>query len=56
MVAKVFSQQLEQAEKALSLQLAGELEERGFTVFLPPRVGADSSNPPYNEMTNDERS
>jgi nucleoside 2-deoxyribosyltransferase len=43
-----------QAEKAFNLQLTGKLEERGFTVFLPQRDGVDSSNPPYNEMTNDE--
>jgi nucleoside 2-deoxyribosyltransferase len=43
-----------QAEKAFNLRLTGELEERGFTVFLPQRDGVDSNNPPYNEMTNDE--
>jgi len=44
-----------QAEKAFNSQLAGKLEERGFTVFLPQRDGVESSKPPYNEMTTDER-
>ena len=44
-----------QAEKAFNLQLTGKLEERGFAVFLPQRDGIESSKPPYNEMTNDER-
>jgi hypothetical protein len=38
------------------VQLTGKLEERGFSVFLPQRDGVDSSNPPYDEMTNDELS
>ncbi len=44
-----------EAEKAFNLRLTEELENRGFTVFLPQRDGVESSKPPYDEMTNDER-
>jgi len=44
-----------QAEKVFNLQLTDKLEEHGFVVFLPQRDGVESSEPPYNEMTNDER-
>ena len=43
-----------QAEKAFNLQLTQELEERGFTVFLPQRDGVEPFEPPYNEMISDE--
>ena len=43
------------AEKEFNLRLTDKLEERGFVVFLPQRDGVESSEPPYNEMTNDER-
>jgi nucleoside 2-deoxyribosyltransferase len=43
-----------QAEKAFNLQLTQELEERGFTVFLPQRDGVDPFKPAYNEMTGGE--
>ena len=43
-----------QAEKAFNLQLTQELEERGFTVFLPQRDGVEISKSPYNEMASDE--
>jgi nucleoside 2-deoxyribosyltransferase len=43
-----------QAERAFNLQLTQELEERGFTVFLPQRDGVEISKPPYNEMAGDE--
>lgn len=43
------------AEKEFNLRLTEKLEERGFVVFLPQRDGVESSEPPYNEMTNDER-
>jgi nucleoside 2-deoxyribosyltransferase len=45
-----------QAEKMFNLQLTRRLEERGFTVFLPQRDGVESSKPPYNTMTDRERS
>ncbi len=45
-----------QAEQAFNLQLAEKLEEKGFTVFLPQRDGAESSQPPFIEMPSDERS
>jgi nucleoside 2-deoxyribosyltransferase len=44
-----------QAERAFNLQLTEKLEAAGYTVFLPQRDGVESSKPPYNEMTNDER-
>lgn len=44
-----------QAEQEFNLQLTGKLEERGFTVFFPQRDFIESSKPPYNEMTKDER-
>jgi nucleoside 2-deoxyribosyltransferase len=44
-----------EAEKAFNLRLTDELEHRGFEVFLPQRDGVESSKPPYDEMTNDER-
>ncbi len=44
-----------EAEKAFNLRLNDKLEERGFSVFLPQRDGVESSQPPYDEMTNDER-
>ena len=44
-----------EAEKAFNLRLTDILEERGFSVFLPQRDGVESSQPPYDEMTNDER-
>ena len=44
-----------QAEIEFNLRLTGKLEERGFSVFLPQRDGIESSKPPYNEMTDDER-
>ena len=43
-----------QAERAFSLQLTQELEERGFTVFLPQRDGVEIGKPPYNDMASDE--
>jgi len=43
-----------QAETAFNLQLTLELEERGFTVFLPQRDGVELGNPPYDEMSGDE--
>ncbi|MGB2896020.1 MAG: nucleoside 2-deoxyribosyltransferase [Anaerolineales bacterium] len=43
-----------QAERAFNSQLTEELEERGFTVFLPQRDGVEPSKSPYNEMTSDE--
>jgi hypothetical protein len=43
-----------QAERAFNLELTHELEERGFTVFLPQRDGVEPSKPPSNEMTSDE--
>ena len=44
-----------QAEREFNLLLTGKLEERGFTVFLPQRDGVESSKPPYEKMSNDER-
>jgi nucleoside 2-deoxyribosyltransferase len=44
-----------EAEKAFNLRLTDKLDERGFSVFLPQRDGVESSRPPYDEMTNDER-
>ena len=44
-----------EAEKAINLRLTEKLEKRGFSVFLPQRDGVESSQPPYDEMTNDER-
>lgn len=44
-----------QAERAFNLKLTGKLEEHGFAVFLPQRDGIESSVPPYDKMTNDER-
>lgn len=43
-----------QAERAFNSQLTEELEERGFTVFLPQRDGVAPSKSPYTEMTSDE--
>jgi len=44
-----------QAEKAFNLRLTDQLEERGFSVFLRQRDGVESSQPRYDEVTNDER-
>ena len=44
-----------QAERTFNLSLTKKLEERGFTVFLPQRDGIESSKPPYNNMSDDER-
>jgi nucleoside 2-deoxyribosyltransferase len=44
-----------QAERAFNSLLTGELEARGFSVFLPQRDGVESLKPPYNEMTLDEQ-
>ena len=44
-----------EAERVFNLRLTKVLEEKGFLVFLPQRDGVESSQPPYNEMTNDER-
>ncbi len=44
-----------EAEKAYNLRLTDKLEERGFSVFLPQRDGVESSQPPYDEMTDDEQ-
>ena len=44
-----------EAEKEFNLRLTEKLEEKGFSVFLPQRDGVESSEPPYDEMTNDER-
>jgi nucleoside 2-deoxyribosyltransferase len=44
-----------EAEKAFNLRLTDKLEERGFSVYLPQRDGVESSQPPYDEMSNDER-
>jgi nucleoside 2-deoxyribosyltransferase len=43
-----------QAERAFNWQLTRELEERGFTVFLPQRDGAEGSKSPYDKLTHDE--
>ena len=44
-----------EAERVFNLRLTEVLEEKGFLVFLPQRDGVESSQPPYDEMTNDER-
>jgi len=44
-----------EAEKEFNLRLTEKLEERGFWVFLPQRDGVESSESPYDGMTNDER-
>jgi nucleoside 2-deoxyribosyltransferase len=43
-----------QAERAFNLQLTKQLEERGYTVFLPQRDGVETNKAPYNEMAGDE--
>ena len=44
-----------EAERVFNLRLTKVLEGKGFLVFLPQRDGVESSQSPYNEMTNDER-
>ena len=44
-----------QSERAFNQNLAGQLEEAGFEVFLPQRDGVESSKPPYARMSPDER-
>jgi len=44
-----------QAERDFNLRLTGQLEERGFDVFLPQRDGVESNQPPYDSMNRDER-
>jgi nucleoside 2-deoxyribosyltransferase len=44
-----------QAERQFNERLCLKLEELGIGVFLPQRDGAESSRPPYNEMSKDER-
>jgi nucleoside 2-deoxyribosyltransferase len=42
------------AERAFNSQLTLELEDRGFTVFLPQRDGVEIIKPPYDGMASDE--
>jgi nucleoside 2-deoxyribosyltransferase len=44
-----------QAELKFNADLAAEFENLGYEVFLPQRDGVESSKPPYNEMSRDER-
>ena len=44
-----------EAERAFNMQLTEKLEDREFSVFLPQRDGVESSKPPWDEMTGDER-
>lgn len=44
-----------ESERAFNQNLAGQLEEAGFAVFLPQRDGVESSKPPYTLMSPDER-
>jgi len=46
---------INQAERHFNECLCSKLEEMGIRVFLPQRDGAESSKPPYNEMSKDER-
>ena len=44
-----------QAELTFNIALAAELEDLGYQVFLPQRDGVESSKPPYNTMSREER-
>lgn len=44
-----------QAELEFNAALAGKLEVLGLEVFLPQRDGVESTKPPYNQMTREER-
>jgi nucleoside 2-deoxyribosyltransferase len=44
-----------QAELEFNADLTTKLEALGYGVFLPQRDGVESSKPPYNEMTREQR-
>ena len=44
-----------QAERQFNEQICSQLEELGFSVFLPQRDGAESSKSLYKEMSKEER-
>lgn len=43
------------AEREYNERLCHQLESMGFSVFLPQRDGVESSKPPYNKMSLEER-
>ena len=43
------------AEKRFNANLANDIESLGFEVFLPQRDGIESSKPPYDKMTKEEK-
>ncbi len=43
------------SERSYNQSLAGKLEERGFTVFLPQRDGVEILKPPFSQMPTDEQ-
>jgi nucleoside 2-deoxyribosyltransferase len=43
------------AERRFNSTLTEKLEAYGFNVFLPQRDGVESSKPPFDKMTPDER-
>jgi nucleoside 2-deoxyribosyltransferase len=44
-----------ESERTFNQNLTKQLEEAGFDVFLPQRDGVESSKPPYDRMSPDER-
>ena len=44
-----------QAEKKFNAELTGELERRGFSVFLPQRDGIDGKKEIYRSMSREQR-
>lgn len=43
------------AERQFNQALTEELEQMGFSVFLPQRDGVEADKPPYDTMTREER-
>ena len=44
-----------QAELEFNAKLTAELESLGYEVFLPQRNGVESTKPPYDQMSREER-
>ena len=44
-----------EAEKTFNARLAERIEALGYRVYLPQRDGVESTKPPYDAMTLDER-
>jgi nucleoside 2-deoxyribosyltransferase len=43
-----------QAEREFNRHLTKELEDRGYSVFLPQRDGVEMLKPPFNQMNDDK--